>query len=164
MSANTKLSYVTGSSARKYEYLDDYPKTKSDNVKKVMKKSVKKAVINDKVKVKTVLFISCLFIMFMTIIYRFNVISESNLALQNLKSDLVRVQSNLASTEMGIEQSTDLSKIEAYAKQKLGMQKPDKNQVIYIDTSKDMNIVKETNISFVDKIIENIKGYINNIK
>ena len=160
MPANTKLSYVMGSSARKYEYLDDYSKPKSNNIKKV----VKKPVINEKSKIKTVFLISCLFVMLMVITYRFNVISENNLALQNLKTDLDRVQSNLASTQMDIEQSTDLSKIEAYAKQKLGMQKPDKNQVIYIDTSKDTNVVKETNISFVDKIIESIKGYINNIK
>ena len=160
MPANPKLSYVTGSSARKYEYLDDYSKPKNKHIKKV----VKKTVVNEKVKVKTVLLISCLFVMLMIITYRFNIISENNLTLQNLKTDLERVQSNLASTEMGIEQSTDLTKIEAYAKQKLGMQKPDKNQVIYINTSKNMNIVKEANISFVDKIIESIKEYINNIK
>jgi len=160
MPANTKLNYVTGSSARKYEYLDDYSKVNNNNIKKV----AKKLVINEKVKVKTVFLISCLFVMLMIITYRFNVISESNLTLQNLKTDLERVQSNLASTEMGIEQSTDLSKIEAYAKQKLGMQKPDKNQVVYIDTSKDTNIIKENNVSFVDKIIESIKEYINNIK
>jgi len=160
MPANTKLNYVTGSSARKYEYLDDYSKVNNNNIKIV----AKKLVINEKVKVKTVFLISCLFVMLMIITYRFNVISESNLTLQNLKTDLERVQSNLASTEMGIEQSTDLSKIEAYAKQKLGMQKPDKNQVVYIDTSKDTNIIKENNVSFVDKIIESIKEYINNIK
>jgi len=160
MPANQKLNYVTGSSARKYEYLDDYSKPKSNNIKKLSKKPV----INDKVKVKTVFLISCLFVMLMIITYRFNIISESNLTLQNLKTDLERVQSNLASTEMGIEQSTDMSKIEAYAKQKLGMQKPDKNQVVYIDTSKDTNVIKDTNVSFVDKIIENVKGYINNIK
>lgn len=160
MPANTKLNYVTGSSARKYEYLDDYSKVNNNNIKKV----AKKLVINEKVKVKTVFLISCLFVMLMIITYRFNIISESNLTLQNLKTDLERVQSNLASTEMGIEQSTDLSKIEAYAKQKLGMQKPDKNQVVYIDTSKDTNVIKDTNVSFVDKIIENVKGYINNIK
>ncbi|MDD2377015.1 MAG: cell division protein FtsL [Clostridia bacterium] len=160
MPANPKLNYVTGSSARKYEYLDDYSKTKNNHIKKV----VKKTVINEKLKIKTVFLISCLFVMLMIITYRFNVISESNLTLQTLKADLERVQSNLASTEMSIEQSTDLSKIEAYAKQKLGMQKPDKNQVVYIDTSKDTNVVKETNISFVDKIIESIKRHINNIK
>lgn len=160
MPANSKFSYVTGSSARKYEYLDDYTKPKKNNVRKV----VKKTAVNEKIKVKTVFLISCLFVMLMVITYRYNVISESNLTLQNLKTELERVQSNLAATEMTVEQSTDLSKIEAYAKQKLGMQKPDKNQIVYIDTSKNANVVKEDNVSFVDKIIENIKGYINNIK
>lgn len=160
MPANAKFSYVTGSSARKYEYLDEHPKAKRSKARN----TVKKTVVNDKVKARTFFMVSCLFVMLMIITYRFNVISESNLTLLNLKSDLERVQSNLAATEMSVEQNTDLSKIEAYAKQKLGMQKPDKNQVVYIDTSKDTNVVKETNESFVDEIIESIKGYINNIK
>ncbi len=160
MPANSKFSYVNGSSARKYEYYDVHTKQKNNNTKKVIKKTI----ANEKIKVKTIFLISCLFVMLMIITYRFNVISESNLALQNLKIELERVNSNLASTEMTVEQSTDLAAIEAYAKQKLGMQKPDKNQVIYIDTSKDTNVVKADNISFVDKIIEDIKGYINNIK
>lgn len=160
MPANTKFNYVTGSSARKYDYLDDYPKAKKTNARK----TVKKTVVDKKIKTKTVFMISCLFVMLMIITYRFNVISESNLTLQNLKTELERVQSNLAATEMGVEQSTNLTQIEAYAKQKLGMQKPDKNQVVYIDTAKDTSIVKETNQSFVDEIIESIKEYINNIK
>lgn len=160
MPANTKFNYVTGSSARKYDYLDDHPQAKRTKARK----TVKKAVVDEKVKLKTVLMISCLFVMLMIITYRFNLISENNLTLQNLKTELERVQSNLAATEMGVEQSTDLTKIEAYAKQKLGMQKPDKNQVVYIDTAKDTSIVKETNQSFVDGIIESIKEYINNIK
>lgn len=160
MPANAKFSYVTGSSAKKYEYLDDYPKEEKNKVRKTAKKTV----VNEKIRTKTVFFVSCLFVMLMIITYRFNVISESNLALQNLKTELERVQSNLAATQMDVEQSTDLTKIEAYAKQKLGMQKPDKNQVVYIDTSKDTNVVKENKVSFVDGIIESIKGYINNIK
>jgi cell division protein FtsL len=160
MPANTKFNYVTGSSARKYDYLDDYPKVKKTKTRN----TVQKAVVDDKVKIKTVLMISCLFAMLMVITFRFNLISENNLTLQNLKTQLERVQSNLAATEMGVEQSTDLTKIEAYAKQKLGMQKPDKNQVVYIDTAKDTSVVKDTNKSFVDGIIESIKEYINNIK
>lgn len=160
MPANTKFNYVTGSSARKYDYLDDYPKVKKTKARN----TAKKAVVDDKVKIKTVLMISCLFVMLMVITFRFNLISESNLTLQNLKTQLERVQSNLAATEMGVEQSTDLTKIEAYAKQKLGMQKPDKNQVVYIDTAKDTSVVKDTNKGFVDGIIESIKEYINNIK
>lgn len=163
MPSNIRPSYVTGSTARKYDYLNDYPERQNRN-KKVKKKTVKKAAQVQKIEVKTVCVIACLFVMLMIITYRFNIISESNLTLQTLKNELERVQSNLAVAEMNIEQSTDLAKIEAYAKQKLGMQKPDKNQVIYIDSSKETSIVKMKNESFVDKIIESIKEYINNIK
>lgn len=163
MPSNNRSSYVTGSTARKFDYLyEDYPIKQKKQVKK---KTVKKAVSTQKVHYsKTVLVISCLFVMLMIITYRFNIISESNLTLQSLRNELERVQSNLAATEMDIEQSTDLALIEAYAKQKLGMQKPDKNQVVYIDTSKETSVIKETNPTFVDKIIESIKEYINNIK
>lgn len=162
MPSNNRSSYVTGSTARKFEYLnDDYPIKQKKQVKK---KTVKKAVNMQKVRSKTVLVISCLFVMLMIITYRFNIISESNLTLQTLRNELERVQSNLAATEMDVKQSTDLAVIEAYAKQKLGMQKPDKNQVVYIDTSKETSVIKETTPTFVDKIIESIKEYINNIK
>lgn len=162
MPSNTKFNYVSGSLARKYDFLDDY--NKEEKIKKV-KKIAKKEAISEKSKVKIIFAISCFFVMLMIITYRYNVIGASNLTLQNLKSELDIVQSNLTEAQINVEQSTDLTKIEAYAKQKLGMQKPDKNQVIYINTSKDTNIVKEeTNVSFVDEIIESIKGFINKIK
>lgn len=159
MLVNKNLNYVSGSSARKYDFLDDY--SKKNNIGRV-KKVQKKVVVNEKNKIKTIFVICCLFSMLMVVTYRYNVISENNLTLQNLRGELEVVQSNLAGAEINVEQSTDLTKIEAYAKQKLGMQKPGKNQIVYIDTSKDANILKETNVSFVDEIIENIKGFINN--
>lgn len=163
MPSNTRFNYVTGSSAKKYDFLNDYPANQNNN-KKTKKKVVKKVKKKEKVEIKTVLKILCLFVMLLVITYRFNIISESNLTLQKLKIKLDRVQSNLAATEMDIEQSTDLTKIEAYAKQKLGMQKPGKNQVIYIDTAKETNVIKDVKPSLSDKVIESIKEYINKIK
>ncbi|MEG1705831.1 MAG: cell division protein FtsL [Clostridia bacterium] len=100
----------------------------------------------------------------MVITYRYNMISECNLELLNLKTKLNTVQSNLAATAMNVEQNTDLSKVEAIAKQKLGMQKPDKNQVVYIDTSKDSNIIKENNTNIFQQVVQKIKEFVNNIK
>lgn len=157
MHTNSKISYVSGSTARKYDYLNEIPKeTKKE-------KKVNKAVVNEKMHLKTVLVISCLFVMFMIITFRYNTISSSNLELQNLKTDLSRTESNLAATTVEVEQSTNLFEIEAYAKQKLGMQKPDKNQIIYIDTSKDASVVKETGDNFLDGFFKSIMGYIDGI-
>ena len=55
----------------------------------------------------------------------------------------------------------NLNKIEAYAKQQLGMQKPDKNQTIYVDTSIDEGTTQvEKTLNVFEKIVENIKDAI----
>lgn len=158
MASNMRFDYVSGSAARAFEF----PEEKI--TKSVSKKRLKQAVKTKKVSKKTVVIIACLFAMLMVITYRNNMISESNLELLNLKSELNKVQSNLAATAMNVEQSTDLSKVEAYAKQQLGMQKPDKNQVVYIDTSKDANIVKENDTNLLQQVAKWFNEFINNIK
>ena len=88
-------------------------------------------------------------------------ISEKNLEVQNLKKELNKVESGLVSSQIDVEQGTDLNKIEAYAKQQLGMQKPDKNQTIYVDTSIDEGTTQvEKTLNVFEKIVENIKDAI----
>lgn len=157
--ANSKFDYIYGSAAKKLDYIEYENLGKKKTVKKVVKKAKK----NEKIKAKYIVYVTCFFTMLMIITYRYNVISESNLVLQNLKKDSNRVQSNLLSTQMNIEQNTDMSKIEAYAKQQLGMQKPDKNQVVYIDTSANAEVVRESKVSFIDDIISKIQEYINKV-
>ena len=68
------------------------------------------------------------------------------------------------STKIAVEQNTDLNKIESYAKQQLGMQKPTKNQIIYIDTSENIGaveIVKKTDL--IASIKNSVSSFINNI-
>lgn len=114
--------------------------------------------------VKLVACILCSFTMGMLITYRYNLISEKNLQTQELKSDLAAVEANLLNKQIEVEQSTDLNKIEAYAKQQLGMQKPDKNQTVYVDTSKSMNPIEiNKEVSVIENIIEKIKDYISKI-
>ena len=108
--------------------------------------------------------ILCGFTMGMIITYRYNMISEKNLKVQELKGELAAVEANLLTAQIEVEQNTDLNKIEAYAKQQLGMQKPDKNQTIYIDTSKTMNSIEINNdTSVIEDLIQNVKDMINKI-
>ncbi|MEG1008660.1 MAG: hypothetical protein RSE41_05875 [Clostridia bacterium] len=141
-------NYVDGTSARKLE------------VQQKRKKVAKKIVINknNKISYKTVLMCICMFSLILLLSYRYNIISEHNVKVQELKQTLSNVESNLAATNIDVAKATDLLKVEAYAKQKLGMQKPDKNQIIYIDTSKDNAIVKSNN-----NIFDIIKNKITNI-
>lgn len=100
----------------------------------------------------------------MVLTYRYNLISEKNLQAQELKEELAAAESALLNAKIDVEQQTDLNKIEAYAKQQLGMQKPDKNQTIYVDTSNTAQTIETTEeTTLIDNIVNSIKNFINNI-
>ncbi|MDO4282609.1 MAG: hypothetical protein Q4D02_03155 [Clostridia bacterium] len=158
--------YEGGSTARKLA-----PKRKKEPVKKVTSKrtthqqSQKRQAIKKKNNASMVAFILTGFAMSMIIIYRFNVINEKNLQSQALKKELEQVDASLVSAQMEVEQNTDLNKIEAYAKQQLGMQKPGKNQTIYVDTSEEASKVvsKEQNTTILESVTNFIRNAIKNI-
>ena len=161
--------FYDGSAARKIEKTETIKKkaNKLDPNRKYGKNKLKsnsKAKKRAKQNAKVVVCILCSFVMGMIMTYRYNVISEKNLKAQELKGKLAAVEANLLNKQIEVEQSTDLNKIEAYAKQQLGMQKPDKNQTIYIDTSKSMNSIQINNeTSYVEDLIQKIKDMINKI-
>ena len=129
--------YESGSAARKIDYTYDEKKARRKNVNKKAKAQPK-----SKAKASSVIMIVCVFTMALVLVYRYNIINEKNLKSQSLASDLTKAESALVTSQIDVEQNTDLNEIEAYAKQKLGMQKPDKNQTIYVDTSKTNNSVE----------------------
>lgn len=154
--------YESGSTAKKYSNYTKVAPRK--NVKTGKNKSRSKQKVKAKNNAKIIAFILGVFAMAMVITYRFNVISEKNLEVQNLKSELTKVESSLLTSQIDVEQGTDFNKIEAYAKQQLGMQKPDKNQTIYVDTSLNESSVEvEESVNAVNKIIEGIKDIIGKI-
>lgn len=148
--------YESGSTARKIK-----PQKRVEPVKKVTSKpkikqqSKRIKAIQKKNKVAQVAFILTGFAMSMLIIYRFNVINEKNLKSQTLKKQLEQVDATLASAQIQVEQNTDLNKIEAYAKQQLGMQKPGKNQTIYVDTSEASRVVNTKQDTTILEIVTN---------
>ena len=151
--------YESTSTARKYSSY-----TKVEPRRNVKTGKNRRQNIKTKNNVSVIVFIFCIFAMTMVITYRYNVISEKNLQTQNLKSELSKVESNLLTSQIEVEQETDLNKIEQYAKQQLGMQKPDKNQTIYVDTSQTGSTVKvEDDDNLFNKIIQGIKDFINKI-
>lgn len=156
--------FEVGSAATKREVFEPVPKQpkKSPKTKKVTDKN--KQVKVKKNRASMVVFVLCAFAMTMIMTYRFSLINEKNLASQSLKKELEKTESKLITAQIGVEQSTDLNKIEAYAKQKLGMQKPDKNQTVYIDTSKTTKTVETAeNSEGLQSIIESIVNAIKNI-
>lgn len=159
--------FYDGSAARKIER-SVAPQRKTRKAETNRRYGKNKLKTNSKAKAnknaKVVMCILCGFTMGMIITYRYNMISEKNLKVQELKSELAAVEANLLNAQIEVEQNTDLNKIEAYAKQQLGMQKPDKNQTIYIDTSKTMNSIEINNdTSVIEDLIQNVKDMISKI-
>ena len=160
--------YETGSTAKKRQ-LDTIYEEKSN--RKTGKNVVNRPKLKRKSNILIFSFILTAFAMTMLITYRFNVISEKNLKdfdefwnYNTLKDELNSVEAALLNSQIDVEQNTNLDEIEAYAKQKLGMQKPDKNQTVYIDTSDSTAEVEEgESLNFIEKIIEQIKDFINKI-
>lgn len=158
--------FYNDSTARKLEKNENYSRKSNREVNRRYGKNKLKANARAKARknVKLVACILCSFAMGMLITYRYNLISEKNLKTQELKSNLATVEANLLNKQIEVEQSTDLNKIEAYAKQQLGMQKPDKNQTVYIDTSKSMNPIEiNKEVSVIENIIKKIKDYMSKI-
>lgn len=150
--------YESGNAARKREY--EY----TEEVKEEKRYTKVKKAANVKRRASAIFTILSVFVMTMIIVYRYGVINERNLNAQQLKKELVSTEAAIATAKISVEQNTDLNKIETYAKQQLGMQKPDKNQTIYIDTSNantSVQIPEEK--SFFQGVFDGIKNFVNKI-
>lgn len=146
-------SYSYGSTARKLYYDDDSQRSKKQVKRKKVVKKVKQVA-----NFKSTAMILCVLALSLLVVYRFNVISEKNLSIINFKNDLSKLESNIASIEMDSYTKHDLNYIEDYAKQKLGMQKPDTAQVIYVDTSNNEDARFSNEDNFLNNLINAVKG------
>ena len=126
-------------------------------------KNTNKNKVSNKSKATLVLTTLAIFAMFMVITYRYNVISEKNLHVQELKEDLVVAKSELATTQMAMEELMNESEVEAYAKQQLGMQKPEKSQLIYINMENEETVQKVSSSNIIMNLVEKIKTVIGDV-
>lgn len=151
--------------ARKYLYDLSLPEKKTvkkeENFKLI--KNINKNSISKTNKATLVLTTLVIFAMFMVITYRYNVISEKNLQIQQLKDDLEVAKSELATSEIALEQVMDVNYVESYAKQQLGMQKPEKSQLIYINMDSEDTVTKVSASNMISQLVEKIKGLVENI-
>ncbi len=156
------MYYEDGSAARKILPKEDIPRRNTKTAVRrnlVRQNSLKRQQEQRRKNVSMVAFILCGFTMSMIITYRFSLINEKNLEVQGLMNTLDIVSSEAATSQIAVDQNTDLNAIEAYAKQQLGMKKADSNQTVYIDTSESINKVQvNQETTFWDKIINYIKG------
>lgn len=120
----------------------------------------KKINIKPKSKVSLILKTITVFTILIILSYRYNLISEKNLELQRKNMELSDASSILATTEINLKQSSDLKYVENYAKQQLGMQKPEKSQIIYINADYRSEVTNNSNNNIFSKIIDSIKNIV----
>ena len=121
----------------------------------------KKQAVKPRSKVSLVVTAISIFAMLIVISYRYNLISEKNLEVQRQNMLLEDATSILATTEINAEQNSNLDYIESYAKQQLGMQKPEKSQIVYINANYDSEIKNLEEQNIFSKLADSIKNIFN---
>ena len=137
-------SYQYGTSPRKInpEYKParkkKKEKTEQQQIEELeLKKQKKNALKLEKRKHhKNIAVIVGIFLMLLTISYRNSLITEKFNEIQEKKQQLAAIEKTNGQTEVNIESSLNLKNVEKSAKNKLGMQKLDKSQKVYITLPK----------------------------
>ncbi len=112
-----------------------YVKKKSTTLKQKNNKQVKTK-LHLKSHIKTVMFIGMIFSVLLAISYRNSLINESFNKNAELKNALATTQKENEQLQVNIENNLNLSNIEKLAKEKLGMQKLDNSQKVYVSLPK----------------------------
>lgn len=135
-----RYGYEYGSNPRKLE--PTYKKTNKSNkdIKKQIKRNEeqkKQAIKLEKKKHhKNVALVIAIFLLLLTISYRNSLINERFNEIQNKKNELASIEKTNGQLKVSIEESINLSNIEQVAKERLGMQKPDNGQKVYVSLDK----------------------------
>ena len=171
MAGYSRSRYQYETSPRKIE--PEYRTTKKKYPKKstAKKNNNPKRKVNTKteskvqLKVKAIIYVGIFFSILFAISYRNTVISEKYSQIKDLKSNLAIIEKENEQLEVNIESKTNLGNIEKEAKDKLGMQKLDDKQTVYVELNKqdyiesateDVKINNSQNI--FQKIINSIKN------
>ena len=140
-----------------------YPKKKTTTVNKKIKKTQNKKSV--KTQVKAIVYITLIFASLLVISYRNSQINESFNENAALKSKLAAIEKENEQLKVNLENSLNLSNIEKLAKEKLGMQKLDSTQKVYVNldkkdyveqASEEVIIEEETN--WFQKILNSLFG------
>ena len=142
-------------------------KKKSSAISEKRKKEEEKKlqIADRKKKAKIVAYLIVAFCVIYAIGYRNSQINEVFSKKQSLERQISQVKKENEQLEVNIQNSLNLSQIEALAKEKLGMQKLTNKQTTYIDLPKKdyveagaEEIKIEEDKSFIDQIIDTIKN------
>lgn len=147
-----------------------YAKKKSSTLKKknreILPKKHKKQQRQLKSHIKAVMYIGVIFAVLFVISYRNSLINESFSKNEKLKSNLAMTQKVNEQLQVNIENSLNLNNIEKLAKERLGMQKLDNSQKVYVSLPKkdyvepavEEVVIDNTEISWLQRIINFFKN------
>jgi len=100
------------------------------------------------------------FALALTMVYRFTLINNLNLEVIQLKSELEEINTLNAQLKFAAEKSVNLSEIEKYATENLGMQKLQNYQIEYINLEKEDLVTNQQNIENENVILKTISSII----
>ncbi len=165
----SNLNYEYETSPRKFDPKKIPNKRKNIDYKKQVKINEmqrKEALKLEKKKhTKNVVLILAIFLILLAVSYRSSLINEKFNEIQNKKNELASLEKTNGQLEVNIEGSVNLNNIEESAKEKLGMQRLENSQKVYIALDKkdyveagsdEVDITNEENISWFEKIINKI--------
>ncbi len=129
--------YVQGSAARQLEQTEQEQQSrKLEQYDVYEKNSVLKAKkqykINRKVKLKLVLSILMVLVAALAVMYRFALITQLSYNINKNEAIYSDLRNENSILKVQVETQTDLTEIKEIAETRLGMQKPDKSQIVYI--------------------------------
>ena len=140
-----------------------YSKKKSTTIKKKQEKVQPKRHIKE--QIKTVIYIGLIFASFVVISYRDSLINESFNENEKLKSNLAAIQKENEQLKVNLENSLNLSNIEKMAEKKLGMQKLDNSQKVYVSLDKQdyvepasEEVVIEEEKNWIEQLLDKLLG------
>ena len=145
-----------------------YIKKKSSTLKQTNKEKERRPQKKRKIKshVKTVMYIGIVFSILLAISYRNSLINERFNQNEKLKTTLSVIQKENEQLQVNIENNLNLSNIEKMAREKLGMQKLDNTQKIYVslpkkdyvEPSTEKVVIDNVELSWFQKIINIFMG------
>ena len=134
------------------------------NREDIRKKIRKAQVIEARKNVKNIILIGLAFALLLIISYRYALINSRFSEKENLKSMLADLQKQNAQLKVNIEQGMNINNIEQAAKEKLGMQKLNNNQKVYVTLQKkdyvetSINKEEEVQETWWQKLLKTLKG------
>lgn len=139
----------------------------NEKLQKTIKNNKNKAKNSVKPKLKLVMLLLAGFSVLFAISYQNSLISESFNKKEQYKKEMEALSKTNQQIEVGIENSLNLNNIEQAAKEKIGMQKLNNNQKIYVSLPKEdyvapatEQVIIEEEMGFFEKLL---KGFTNSI-